>query len=146
MSPSGLKDRLLPLNRERRNRRLLSPLSKKRLELRLAGEHERTAIRKTELAERACLPVITGNLSWGTANGFLPDLEEMRPNTAAGVRMELPLFTGFAIRSEKRAALAMQRAAGAERLDTDQQIRQEVRQSLNSLRPAARTLPPQPCR
>lgn len=106
----------------------------KRLELRLAGEHERTAIRKTELAERACLPVITGNLSWGTANGFLPDLEEMRPNTAAGVRMELPLFTGFRSRSEKRAALAMQRAAGAERLDTDQQIRQEVRQSLNSLR------------
>jgi len=112
----------------------------KRLELKLAGEHERSATKRAELAERAGLPIITGNLSWGTSNGFLPDLEEMRPNTAAGVRMELPLFTGFKTRSEKREALAMQRAAGAEKLNTDQQVRQEVRQSLNSLKASSQNI------
>ncbi|MDP8306155.1 MAG: TolC family protein [Candidatus Chlorobium antarcticum] len=106
----------------------------KRLELQLAGEHERTATKRTELAERAGLPIITGSASWGTGNGFLPDLEEMRPNTAAGMRMELPLFTGFRSRSEKREALAMQRAAGAERLEGEQRVQEEVRQSLNSLK------------
>ncbi|WP_242664286.1 TolC family protein [Chlorobium sp. N1] len=109
-----------------------------RLEVKLAAEKTRAAKAEKSLAGREGMPKITGTLSWGTSNGWLPDsdpdLGTMRESTSAGVRLEVPIFTGFATAAARRGALARERAAEQERIDAEQQVRAEVRQSLNSLK------------
>lgn len=109
----------------------------RRLEVKLAGEQARAARAEKSLAGREGMPKISGTLSWGTSNGWLPDsdpdLGTMRTSTTAGVQLEVPIFSGFRTAATRRGALARERAAEQDRLEAEQQAREELRRSRNSL-------------
>lgn len=109
-----------------------------RLELELAREKVRAAKDTKSLAAKEGLPKISGMAAFGYTNGYLippaPDIDEIRRNYAAGVELQLPIFTGFRTKAQNREAKAMMRAAEQQRIDTEQGIREEVEQALNSLK------------
>lgn len=104
-----------------------------RPELLLARESLSAASTKKSLAVREFLPKIVGSASWGTTNGYVPDIEKMRTNVAAGVELQVPIFDGFRKSASLREAAAMKRYAEQQQLDTEQLTRAEVQQSLNDL-------------
>lgn len=104
-----------------------------RMELKLARENELAANARQSLAGRLYFPTITGSLSYGTMNGYVPDIDRMRENIAAGVELHLPIFNGFKTGAENREATAMKLAAMQEKIDAEEQVRAEVGQSLNAL-------------
>ncbi|NTV98653.1 MAG: TolC family protein [Chlorobiaceae bacterium] len=109
-----------------------------RVELELAKENELTAKYKKSLAAKEGMPRIVGTAAFGYTNGYLippaPDISEIRRNYAAGVELQLPIFTGFRTSAQNREAKAMMLAAEQQRIDTEQGVREEVERSLNSLK------------
>ncbi|NTU67885.1 MAG: TolC family protein [Chlorobiaceae bacterium] len=105
-----------------------------RPEVALSRENLRMAEAKKSLAAREWLPTITGAASWGTTNGYVPDIKEMRTNVMAGVQIQVPLFNGFRTNAANSEASAMMHAAQQQRIDAEEQAQAEVKQSLNSLR------------
>jgi outer membrane protein len=115
------------------NDKLTASAIEHRPELQLARESFRAASTKQSLATQAFLPKIVGNASWGTTNGYVPDIEKMRTNVMAGVELQVPIFDGFGKTAAYREATAMKRFAEQQQLDTEQMTRAEVQQSLNDL-------------
>jgi outer membrane protein len=105
-----------------------------RPELMLAQENERAATYRKSLANSEGMPKIVGSVSYGTTNGYEPNLEEMRTNFSAGVELQIPIFTGFRTSAAQHEAAAMKHAAEEERIDTEEAVREEVAQSLNELK------------
>ncbi|NTW55888.1 MAG: TolC family protein [Chlorobiaceae bacterium] len=105
-----------------------------RPELRIARENLRAASFRKSAAASEGLPKVYGMASWGTANGYQPDINEMRRNIAAGVELQVPLFTGFRTQAATRESAALMRAAEQEQLDTEEMVKTEISQSLNTLR------------
>ena len=109
-----------------------------RVELQFAREKELSAKYAQSLAAKEGLPKIVGTASFGYTNGYLsppvPDINEIRRNYSAGVELQVPLFTGFRTSAQNREAKAMMRAAEQQRIDTEQGVREEVEQSLSSLK------------
>ena len=108
-----------------------------RPEMLLARENLKAASSKKSLAVREFLPKIVGSASWGTANGYVPDIEKMRTNVAAGVELQVPIFDGFRKSASLREAAAMKRSAEQQQLDAEQMSRAEVQQSINDLKSSA---------
>ncbi|NTW55177.1 MAG: TolC family protein [Chlorobaculum sp.] len=104
-----------------------------RPEVMLARENLKAASYKKSLAVKEFLPKIVGSASWGTTNGYVPDIEKMRTNVAAGVELQVPIFDGFRKSASLREAAALKRSAEQQRLDTEQMSRAEVQQSINDL-------------
>ncbi|NTU92502.1 MAG: TolC family protein [Chlorobiaceae bacterium] len=105
-----------------------------RPELMIARENFRSATFRKSLAAKEGMPKIVGSAAWGSTNGYQPDIEQMRTNIAAGVEIQVPIFTGFRTSASTREAAALMRAAEQERIDTEQMVHAEVSQSLNTLR------------
>ena len=105
-----------------------------RPEVMLSRESARAAEARKSLAAKEWLPTITGAASWGTANGYVPDIKEMRTNVMAGIQLQVPLFTGFRTSAANSEATAMMHAAQQQRIDAEEQAEAEVKQALNSLR------------
>lgn len=109
-----------------------------RPELQLARENLNAAGYRKSLAAKERLPRIVGSASYGLTNGYLigsePDIEEMRANGSVGVELQLPIFTGFRTAGAVREATAMMRSAEQEKLDTEQTVEAEIRQSVNNLK------------
>ena len=108
-----------------------------RLELQLSREHERAAKLHRSLAMKQGVPVVTGSISYGVTNGYQPDINEMRNNVAAGLHLEIPLFTGFRTSAERQESAALMRAATQRRIDTEQQVKTDVEESLHALQTAS---------
>ncbi len=104
-----------------------------RPEMMLARENLKAASSKKSLAVREFLPKIVGSASWGSTNGYVPDIEKMRTNVAAGVELQVPIFDGFRKSASLREAAAMKRSAEQARIDAEEMTRAEVQQSLNDL-------------
>jgi outer membrane protein len=114
--------------------RLTAEALEQRAELKLAKEQELSAKYRKSLAGKEGMPKIIGSVSYGAANGYQPDIDEIRENFSGGVELQLPIFNGFRTSAGKREAVAMMRAAEQQRIDTEQEIREEVERSINSLR------------
>ncbi len=105
----------------------------RRPEIMIARENARAAALKRSLAVKENLPKIVGSASWGSTNGYQPDIYDMRNNVSAAVQIQMPLFTGFRNSASTREATAIMHAAEQERLDTEQAAQAEVRQAVNGL-------------
>ncbi|MEI6757010.1 MAG: TolC family protein [Chlorobium sp.] len=116
---------------------LLSQALQQRLELKLSRENESAAKQRRSLAMKQGLPVVTGSLSWGITNGFQPDIHENRKNFAGSLHLELPLFTGFRTSAEQQEATAMMHAASERRLDTEQQVKTDLEETIHALQTAS---------
>ena len=105
-----------------------------RPEIILSRENSRAASLRKSLAVRDEFPKIVGVASWGSTNGYQPDIHEMRTNVMAGVHLEVPIFNGFRSSGAKSEATALMHAAEQERIDTEELAKAEVKQTINSLR------------
>ncbi|NTW68391.1 MAG: TolC family protein [Chlorobiaceae bacterium] len=111
-----------------------------RLEVKLAVENELVARQKRSIAIKEGLPVITGSASYGRTNGYQPDIEVMRNNIAAGVHLEIPLFTGFRNSADRQETTALMHAAAERRVDTEQQVKNEVEEMLDGVQTSSKKL------
>jgi outer membrane protein len=114
--------------------RLTSAALEQRPEVMLSRENARAAEARKSLAAKERFPTITGAASWGTSNGYVPDIKEMRTNVMAGIQIQVPLFNGFRTSAANSEASAMMHAAQQQRIDAEEQAQAEVKQALNSLR------------
>jgi len=114
--------------------KLLAAAMDGRPENMLARENVRAASYRKSLAAKEGLPKIVGSASWATTNGYVPDIDVIRPNVAAGVELQVPIFTGFRTSASTREAAAMVRASEQERIDTEELSKAELKQSVNELR------------
>ncbi|NTW98402.1 MAG: TolC family protein [Geobacteraceae bacterium] len=105
-----------------------------RPEIMLAREEVRSASYKKSLTAKESFPKIVATASYGTTNGYVPDIEQMRTNVSAGIGLRMPLFTGFRISASTSEATAMMHAAEQQRIDTEELVQAEVSQSVNSRR------------
>ena len=69
----------------------------------------------------------------GAKNGYLPNLNQIRPNTVGVVQLSVPIFDGNKNKNQRVEALANARSAGARTQDTQEQIRADVRQAANNM-------------
>ncbi|NTV02556.1 MAG: TolC family protein [Chlorobiaceae bacterium] len=113
--------------------RLTATALEKRPEVALSRENARAAEARKSLAAKEWFPTISGAASWGTANGYVPNINEQRTNVMAGIQVQVPLFTGFRTSAATSEATAMMHAAELERIDTEEVAQAEVKQALNSL-------------
>ena len=119
------------------NSELVTQALKQRLELQLSRENEKAAKLHRSLAMKQGLPVVTGSISYGVTNGYQPDINEMRNNVAAGLHLEIPLFTGFRTSAERQESAALMRAATQRRIDTEQQVKTDVEETIHALQTAS---------
>ncbi len=116
---------------------LVAQALEQRLELQLSRENETTAKLHRSLAAKEGMPVVTGSISWGTTNGYQPDIHEMRNNVSGNLHLEIPLFTGFRTSAERQESAAQLRAATQKRLDTEQQVKTDIAETLHALQTAS---------
>ena len=119
------------------NSELVTQALKQRLELQLSLENEKAAKLHRSLAMKQGLPVVTGSISYGVTNGYQPDINEMRNNVAAGLHLEIPLFTGFRTSAERQESAALMRAATQRRIDTEEQVKTDVEETIHALQTAS---------
>lgn len=105
-----------------------------RQEMRLARDALNTASLQHELASLGYRPSLHVGIEQGFKNGYFPDLEKLEANFVAGASVNVPIFTGFRVKSEKQAALAGVNAANAHIQTVERQITAEVRQAVEDLR------------
>ncbi len=116
---------------------LVAQALEQRLELQLSKENETAAKLRRSLAAKEGKPVVTGSISYGTTNGYQPDIHEMRNNVSGILHLEIPLFTGFRTSAERQESAAQLRAATQRRLDTEQQVKTDVLETLHALQTAS---------
>lgn len=116
---------------------LVAQALEQRLELQLSRENEAAAKLHRSLAMKQGVPVVTGSISYGITNGYQPDINEMRNNVAAGLHLEIPLFTGFRTSAERQESAARMRAATQRRIDTEQQVKTDVEETIHALQTAS---------
>jgi len=104
-----------------------------RLELKLSREGETVAKQRQSLAMKESLPVVTGALSYGFTNGYQPDIYHIRNNIAGNLHLEVPLLTGYRTSAKQQERAAMLRAATQRRVDTQQQIKNDVDETIHAL-------------
>ncbi len=80
-------------------------------ELLLAQDRIRSADTEIEIARKAHLPTLLLNASAGVKNGYVPDINILRPNTSAGVAVTIPLYAGKRYDLQRKAAVISRQAS-----------------------------------
>ncbi|WP_449257638.1 TolC family protein [Chlorobium limicola] len=111
---------------------LVAAALQRRSESKLAAEQEQSARANRDIAMKQGLPVVSASASWGISNGYQPEIDEIRENVAAGIHVELPIFTGFRTSAERQEASALLRAAAQRRIDAEQRIKTDVEETLHA--------------
>ena len=104
-----------------------------RPEIKLARDAETSATLQQRLIERSNMPSLGVGAQVGAKNGYLPNLNRIRPNTAGVVQLSVPIYDGNKNKNQRVEALANSRSAVARTQDTQEQIRADVRQAANNL-------------
>ena len=104
-----------------------------RPEIKLARDAETSATLQQRLIERSNMPSLGVGAQVGAKNGYLPNLNQIRPNSAGVVQLSVPIFDGNKNKNQRVEALANSRSAVARTQDTQEQIRADVRQAANNL-------------
>ncbi|GAB2704306.1 outer membrane protein [Hymenobacter frigidus] len=104
-----------------------------RPEIKLARDAETSATLQQRLIERSNMPSLGVGAQVGAKNGYLPNLNQIRPNSVGVVQLSVPIFDGNKNKNQRVEALANSRSAVARTQDTQEQIRADVRQAANNL-------------
>ncbi|GAC1588147.1 MAG: TolC family protein [Hymenobacter sp.] len=104
-----------------------------RPEIKLAHDAETTANLQARLVERSNMPSLGVGAQVGAKNGYLPELNQIKPNTVGVVQLSVPIYDGNKNKNQRVEALANARAAVARTQDTQEQIRADVRQAANNM-------------
>ncbi len=112
---------------------LMTVAEERRPELILARDAETSAAARSHLAALGDKPFLALNLATGFKNGYVPDLNTLRGNYAAGLELKIPVFNGHRTRHQKAEADADLNSARAHTADMKRQIRSEVLQAIASV-------------
>ena len=104
-----------------------------RPEIKLARDAENTATLQQRLVERSNMPSLGVGAQVGAKNGYLPELNQIKPNTVGVVQLSVPIYDGNKNKNQRVEALANARRAVARTQDTQEQIRADVRQAANNM-------------
>lgn len=104
-----------------------------RPEIKLARDTETSATLQQRLIERSNMPSLGVGAQVGARNGYLPNLNQIRPNTVGVVQLSVPIYDGNKNKNQRVEAVANSRSAVARTQDTREQIRADVRQAANNL-------------
>ncbi|MCC3154108.1 TolC family protein [Hymenobacter sp. BT770] len=104
-----------------------------RPEIKLARDAENTATLQQRLVERSNMPSLGIGAQVGAKNGYLPELNQIKPNTVGVVQLSVPIYDGNKNKNQRVEALANARSAVARTQDTQEQIRADVRQAANNM-------------
>jgi|SRR6476661_326531 len=108
-----------------------------RPEIKLARDAETTANLNLKLIEKSNMPLLGVGGQVGAKNGYLPNLDKIRPNTVGVVQLTVPIYDGNKNKNQRVEALAGIRGAQSRILDTQEQIRADVRQAANNMQASA---------
>jgi outer membrane protein TolC len=111
----------------------LAQAIEKRPEVKLARDAENTANLNLKLIERANTPTLGVGAQLGAKNGYLPNLDRVRPNSVGVVQLSVPIYDGNKNKNQRVEALANIRGSQARIQDTQEQIRSDVRQATNNI-------------
>ncbi|TGD78456.1 TolC family protein [Hymenobacter wooponensis] len=104
-----------------------------RPEIKLARDAEQTANLNLKLIERSNMPLLGIGGQLGAKNGYLPNLDRIRPNSVGVVQLSVPIYDGNRNKNQRVEAAANIRGAQARILDTQEQVRSDVRQAANNI-------------
>jgi outer membrane protein len=111
----------------------LAQAKRQRPELIMSRDSERSAEVQARLASLGDRPSLTFGMTAGYKNGYVPDLNEMKANIAAGVQLAVPIFNGNRVRHRREEAEANLRAARALTADLERRIAGEVERAVTDV-------------
>ncbi|KAA9331398.1 TolC family protein [Hymenobacter busanensis] len=111
----------------------LTQASENRPEIKLAKDAENTATMNLRVIERANMPTLGVGAQFGAKNGYLPELNKIRPNSVGVAQLSVPIYDGNKNRNQRVEAQATIRSLQARTQDTQEQIRADVRQAANNM-------------
>jgi|WetSurMetagenome_2_1015567.scaffolds.fasta_scaffold07587_4 outer membrane protein len=112
----------------------LAEANRRRPELVMSRDSENGAAVQARLASLGNKPSLAFNVTSGFKNGYVPDLNDLKANVAAGVQLLVPIFNGYRTRHQTEEADANVRAARARTADVERQIAGEVAQAVAGVR------------
>lgn len=104
-----------------------------RPEMKLAHDDEQTAQLRLDAAKRGDRPTLEAQVTGGIQDGELPELYDNKGYVAAGLSLQVPIFTGKRLTGERIEAQAGIRLAGARRLELSQTITTDVADAYSDL-------------
>ncbi|HKJ93342.1 MAG TPA: TolC family protein, partial [Longimicrobiales bacterium] len=105
-----------------------------RPELKLARNAEANAEAQTQVASLGNRPALNLDVTLGGKNGYLPNLNAIKPNFVAAMAFEFPVFDGHRTRARVSESEAGVQAAQAHIQSLERQVTAEVRQAAASVR------------
>jgi outer membrane protein len=113
---------------------LLEIAMQQRPELKLALDLENSAHMQQNFAGLGDMPSLNLNLSYGLTNGYMPNLDAIRGNWAAGVGVQVPIFNGFRTSANEDEADANLKVSETHTLQVKKDIASEVQQAAEDLK------------
>lgn len=111
----------------------LAKATETRPEIKMARDAENTAAMNLKFVERSNKPLLGVGAQLGGKNGYLPNLEQFRPNSVGVVQLSVPIYDGNKNKNQRVEAQANIRGAQARTQDAQEQVRADVRQAANNL-------------
>ena len=99
-----------------------------RTESKIVHDAGRSAELQYKVASLGRMPSLKLSANYGLKNGFIPNIDVLRGNYAAGMQIELPVFDGKRVEYQEEESRAQLRAEEARAKDVEQQIRSDVEQ------------------
>jgi outer membrane protein len=115
---------------------LLAAARARRVEAQAAKDAVDAAKAQEAAAHCNDAPSLHANLAYGFKNGYVPNIDVLRGNVAAGLDVQVPLFDGHRTRGMEAEALAVRHAAEARQQDVDLGIQADVQQALSDVEAA----------
>jgi outer membrane protein len=107
-----------------------------RPEMKLAQDSEATAELRLDAAKRGDRPTLEAQVTGGVQDGELPNLYDNKGYVAAGLSLQVPIFTGKRLTGDRIEAQAGVRSAGARRLELTETITTDVANAYSDLNAA----------
>ncbi len=112
---------------------LMEAAGRQRPDLRSATDEVTSAALQMDLAGKHSSPSINLLFAYGLKNGYIPNLDVLRGNFAAGVNLEIPVFDGNKSRSMEEGAHADLLAAEERKRSVEGQVRAEIQEALSNM-------------
>lgn len=113
---------------------LLEIAFKQRPEIKLALDQENNTHLIKEIASLGNMPSLNVNFSYGLKNGYIPNLDVLRGNWAAGIGVSVPIFNGFRTSASLEEADANIKVSETHTLQIKNDITSEVQQAVEDLK------------
>ncbi|RSK42742.1 TolC family protein [Hymenobacter perfusus] len=105
-----------------------------RPEVKLAKDAEEAAAAQLRITETSNKPTLSVLAQAGGKNGYIvPNLERFRFNTVAGAQLNIPIYDGDKNKYQRATAQSAIKGAQARSQDTQEQIRADVLQAVNTM-------------